>query len=141
MSWKTIVVGYDRSHASNRALSRAAEIAKTEEAHLIVTSIARLLPRAVTSHGVGPFDPADSPLNHRVELDHARELLEGAQVEAEYEVDLGEPGDAIVSLAERRHADLIVVGTHERSLLDRLVHGSVSDAVSKRAHCDVLIVH
>jgi nucleotide-binding universal stress UspA family protein len=141
MSWKTIVVGYERDHASNRALERAAEIAQSEGAVLIVTSIARLLPSGAAARGIGPFDPADPPEHHRAELEHARELLATSGVDAEFDLEVGDPADAIVALAERRGADLIVVGTHERHFLDRLLHGSVSQAVSKHAHCDVLIVH
>lgn len=141
MSWKTIVVGYDRNHVSNRALARAAEIAKSEQAKLIVTSIARPLPSGAAARGVGPFDPADPPEAHKADLEHARELLEPTHVVAEFDLEVGDPADAIVALAVRREADLIVVGTHERPFIDRLLHGSVSDAVTRHAHCDVLIVH
>jgi nucleotide-binding universal stress UspA family protein len=140
MSWKTIVVGYERDHASTLALERAAEIARDSGAVLIVTSIARVLPSGAAAHGIGPFDPADPPELHRAELAHARELLDGYHTKAEFDVEVGEPEDAIVALAERRGADLIVVGTHERTLLDRLLHGSVSEGVTRRAHCDVLVV-
>jgi nucleotide-binding universal stress UspA family protein len=141
MSWKTVVVGYERDHPSARALARAAEIARSDGAALIVTSIARPLPSGAAAHGVGPYDPADPPERHRAELEHAKELLATSGVEAEYDLEVGEPADAIVALATRRGADLIVVGTHERHFLDRLLHGSVSEAVGKHAHCDVLIVH
>lgn len=141
MSWKTIVVGYERDHASNRALERAAALARDSGATLIVASIARLLPTGAAAHGVGPFDPADPPELHDAELSHARELLEAYQITAEFDVEVGEPAEAIVALAERRGADLIVVGTHGRAFLDRLLHGSVSEGVTRHAHCDVLVVH
>ncbi len=102
MTWKKIVVGYERNHVSAHALERAAEIAQAEHASLIVTSIARPLPVAATSHGLGPFDPADPPEAHRADLEHARELLENTDVSAEYEVEVGDPADAIVALADRR---------------------------------------
>ena len=44
-------------------------------------------------------------------------------------------------MAERRGADLIVVGTRQPGLLERLLEGSVSQGVARRAGCDVLIVH
>ena len=141
MRWRTIVVGYERDQASTRALERAAEIARTEGAVLIVTSIVRPLASGAAARGIGPYDPADPPERHQAELEHARELLAGRGVEAEVDLEVGEPADAIVALAQRRRADLIVVGTHERHFLDRLLHGSVSEAVGKHAHCDVLIVH
>jgi nucleotide-binding universal stress UspA family protein len=54
---------------------------------------------------------------------------------------VGQPSAEIVDVAERRGADLIVVGTREPGFLERLLEGSVSQGVARRAHCDVLIVH
>jgi hypothetical protein len=54
---------------------------------------------------------------------------------------VGEPIEEIVDVAERRDADVIVVGTREPRFLERLLGGSVSQGVARRAHCDVLIVH
>jgi nucleotide-binding universal stress UspA family protein len=142
MDWKTIVVGYDRTHASNKALASAADIAESTGATLIVTSVARVLPSGAAAHGLGPFDPADPPELHKEELSHARELLASrTKLTAEYDLESGDPADAIVALAGRRGADLIVVGAHEQGFLARILHGDVSTGVSRKAPCDVLIVH
>jgi nucleotide-binding universal stress UspA family protein len=137
-NWKTIIVGYDGKHASNLALLRAADLAEEAGAKLVVTSSARLLVGG--ARGVGPLDPADAPAEHIEELQHARELLVNRKLNVVYDLEIGDPDDAIVVLADRHKADLIVVGTHERGFLDRLLHGSVSEGVSRHAHCDVLIV-
>jgi nucleotide-binding universal stress UspA family protein len=52
----------------------------------------------------------------------------------------GNPADRIVHEAERLGADLIVMGTHGRSGLDRLMLGSVADRVLRTAHVPVLTV-
>jgi nucleotide-binding universal stress UspA family protein len=51
-----------------------------------------------------------------------------------------EPRVAILDLASEWHADLIVLGSHGRKGLQRLLLGSVAESVARSAHCSVLIV-
>lgn len=66
------------------------------------------------------------PLNESIELRHV--LLEG------------QPAKEIVHYAETHAIELIVMGTHGRSGLGRLIAGSVAASVLANAHCPVLIV-
>jgi len=134
---KTIVVGYDETEPAKRALEQAAELASAFGAKVIVTSVAGM----IVGKGIGPVDPADPPELHREELRHAAAFLAERGLEGEYELALGDAPNEIVELAERRGADLIVVGTREPNLLKRLLGLSVSSVVQRKAHCDVLIVH
>jgi nucleotide-binding universal stress UspA family protein len=146
---KTIVVGYDSTEPSRRALARAAEFADKFGAKLVVTSVAE--PIAVPGEPVVPGDaiglaaPAIVPLPDRAEanreLREAREELERRGLAAEYVSSVGDAADGIVQAANKHNADLIVVGTREPGFLDRVLGGDVSEAVSRRAHRDVLIVH
>lgn len=134
---KQIVVGYDESEPAKRALARAAELASAFGAKVIVTSVAP----AIHGRGLGPVDPVDPPELHREELQHAAAFLAEKGIEGEYDLALGDPAVHIVKLAGLRQADLIVVGTGEPSLIERMLGLSVSGAVQRKAHCDVLIVH
>jgi len=136
---KTIVLGYDDSESAKRALTRVTELADAFDAYVIAVSAAT--PLAPAAHGIGPIDPADPPERHREELRHAKAVLDELAIPAEYEVGLGDPADVILAAAEKAHADLIVVGTHERGLISTLLGLSVSENVQRHAHCDVLVAH
>jgi len=148
---RKIVVGYDASPPSERALARAAEIAEAFGARLVVVSVGPLLvPRAP----LPASDPivAPLPLGEEVELpdgraaaekrlERARSALAGRSLAVDYVATEGDAADEIVAAAEDAAADLVVVGTREPGFVERLLSGSVSQAVARSAHRDVLIVH
>src|ERR1700674_4177962 len=139
MKLKTIVVGFDDTDPSRHALERAGDLAEAFGAKLADTSVAPLL--VGIGRSAGPLDPVDSPEEHREQLQDARKLLEARNNKAEYGPAAGEPADAIVELADDLDADLIVVGTRDPGILERLLGQSVSERVAHHAHRDVLIVH
>jgi nucleotide-binding universal stress UspA family protein len=135
---KTIVLGYDGTEESQRALERAAAIALAFGSSVIVTSVSTRLGGAV--HGGGSGDPVDPPEAHEALLDGATKRLADRGVHAESVLAMGDAAEAIVELAHQRNADLIVVGTREPGFFERLLGHSVSGSVQRQAHCDVLIV-
>jgi nucleotide-binding universal stress UspA family protein len=135
----TILVGYDDTEASQRALDRGIELAKAFGAELLVTSVAPILEAAGRS--AGPLDPTDMPERHREELEKAQSRAADAGVATQLVLAVGHPAEVIVDVARDKGADMIVVGTRELSFYQRVLGQSTSDAVSHRARCDVLIVH
>lgn len=136
---KTIVAGYDGTEASERALARTADIAAAFGSTVILTSVSPIM--TGTAHGGGTVDPTNPPEEHETLLAKGKQTLAARGVEAESVLGVGDAADAIVQLAEERGADLIVVGTREPGFFERLLGHSVSEAVQRHAHCDVLIVH
>lgn len=136
---ETILVGFDGSDGSERAVARAAEIAKAFGAAVHVTSVAPMLVGA--SRAMGPYDPTDSPADHEAQLERATTILAESGIEAKIDPAHGDPAEEILEVADKIDADLIVLGTHERSLIERALGMSVSGTVSRKTHRDVLIVH
>ena len=58
----------------------------------------------------------------------------------EYVTRVGASADEILRAAEELRSDLIVMGTHGRTGLGRLLMGSVAEAVPRRALCPVLTI-
>ena len=135
---RTFVLAYDESPEAGRALQKTAELAKVLGAKVIVTSVAPVMHLA--GRGIGPYDPADPPERHRELARDATAILTERGIDAKAVTGLGEPGDAIVDLADKQGADLIVLGMSHHPHLSRIL-GGVSEDVAHRAHCDVLLVH
>ena len=135
---KRIVVGFDGSEHSRKALERAADIAgQATLAVVCAADVARLM--RDPAGGTSPVDPADAEARTKA-LAEAREYLEGRGLKGIFIEGHGNPADVIVQEAEESGADLIVVGTRGLNAARRLVMGSVSTNVVHHAPCDVLVV-
>jgi nucleotide-binding universal stress UspA family protein len=71
---------------------------------------------------------------------HAARRLRTAGFEATTSVRDGDPQQTILECAADWHPDLIVLGSHGRRGFDRLLLGSVSEGVARRAACSVEII-
>jgi nucleotide-binding universal stress UspA family protein len=117
---RNILVGFDGSDAARRALDAAVDLGGYGS-RLSVVAVA---PEGSSRPGA---------------LAEARDLLVARQVAASYFDAVGEPAEELIGAAARLDADVIVVG-RRKSALQRLVLGSVSARVVRRAPCDVLVV-
>jgi nucleotide-binding universal stress UspA family protein len=147
---KTIVVGYDGTAPAERALARAAELAQAFQSRVVVADVAipRQLQAMPGGFGLAPYSLSTAELGMESDEElwqQHRERIEAffAQTGVSYEFAgvVGAPATEIVEIAAERNADLIVVGTRDPGFLERLVGGSVSQGVARRAGCDVLVVH
>jgi nucleotide-binding universal stress UspA family protein/uncharacterized membrane protein YfcA len=76
----------------------------------------------------------------RSNAQQVQQLMAEAGVEAAIDVRVGSPDAEIVACARERGADLIVMGSHGRTGLERLLMGSVSERVIGQAECPVMVV-
>jgi nucleotide-binding universal stress UspA family protein len=116
----TIVVAYADTPPGHAAMSASAEAATDGEAVIVVLAV----------RGEAPPDVADvearwPELTGRVEVDRA---------------DLGDPSDAVVQVAQRRDARLVVLGLRERSAVGKMIFGSTAQRILLDATCPVLAV-
>jgi nucleotide-binding universal stress UspA family protein len=124
-----ILLAYNDTDVSNRALDRAAQLARLYEAKLVVASVTPVVVGSAPDMEPGP------------ELRRAEERLRELGVEPELVEAIGDIAPAIVEVAETHNAGLIVLGTREPSQVERMLGHSVSEQVQRMAHCDVLICH
>jgi nucleotide-binding universal stress UspA family protein len=130
-----VLVAYDGSDASKRALQRVARFMNTAEVGLV--TVARPIYRDPPYTGYA--DPKDEEEQRRV-LESARDLLEQAGVSATGFAPVGDPADEILATAEAFDAAVIVIGARSLGTVKRLVLGSVSTKVMHESDFDVLIV-
>lgn len=135
---KRIVVGFDGSEHSHKALERAADLANGAVVAVVCSADVRRLMRDPAG-GTSAIDPADEEARSAA-LAEARAFLEGRGIEGAYVEGVGSPAEVIVQEAEGSGADLIVVGTRGLHATKRLFIGSVSTYVVHHAPCDVLVV-
>jgi nucleotide-binding universal stress UspA family protein len=135
--YKNIVLAYDGSKFSNKALQEAINIAKSSGGSLLILSVVDITDE-FESEAPGLTDKMAGKL-----LKLAQKALEKAataKVKAKVEVHVGDAYEMIVDISKKKKADIIVMGSHGRTGLTRLLMGSVTSRVIGHAPCSVLVV-
>ena len=127
-----ILCPVDFSLTSSKALDYACRLASSMDAELVIL---HALEKAVTSSAAGQGSAADKEFHDFVE---SALRTAGTEVVPARVQHVGPPGDVITWMAQDRSCDLIVMGTHGRTGLLRLLMGSVAENVVRTAPCPVL---
>jgi nucleotide-binding universal stress UspA family protein len=136
---RAILVAADFSACSEDAFRVACALARDYQARLIVLHVATP-PPLVTP---GELQKAlQQPDGYRAELESRLRQVYAADSPAgvEYRVQDGDPAVEILGVAREVCCDLIVIGTHGRTGLGRLLMGSVAEQVVRKAACPVLTI-
>ena len=135
-----ILFATDFSEGSEAALQFASLLAAATNASLLIQHTDDTTPGMVFGDvGYGYVPDVDDIA--RREYDRLRQIVPSVDgVDHEHIFTRGVAAEEILSTAKREHVDLIVIGTHGRSGVSRLLMGSVAEAVVRRATCPVLTV-
>ena len=136
--FKKILAPVDFDSSSLKALELAANVAKQNGATVFILHIV-------------PVDMNVSGMPQYVDLIKRQESLDREKLtaiatqhlaEVKWEIldEMGEPADVIADVATKLPADLIVMVTHGRRGLARLIEGSIAEKVLRNAPCPVLAV-
>ena len=137
--FQRILVGYDGSAQSQKAVDVALSLAECLGSTVLLFAVAR------------PPEPATS-VELEAMLDDAREhyeqgfkpIMEKARehnVNVQTAIAVGHPAEQIIHRAESDGVDLIILGRRGRSIVARMMLGSVSERVLRYAHCPVMVIH
>lgn len=133
--FKTILAPTDFSDLSANGVRYACRLAKDTGAEIIIFNV------DVLDEG--------NRVDKREMEQHKKRLAEfvaekvgdaGVGLKMRHVVDAGQPFGAIIDCAEKEDADLIVISSHGRSGLSRMLIGSVTDKILRGASCPVLVV-
>jgi nucleotide-binding universal stress UspA family protein len=139
-----VVVAYDFSPSSDQALARAIEVAARAPQHVLHV-VAALAPHGRAAGG-GLFERVSYRTADEVQqliTDSVGKAFAGRETAAEVQffvhARIGDPATEILALAAEVGADLIFIGSHGKTGVERLLFGSVSERVVREARCPVLV--
>lgn len=140
-NYQNILVAVDGSEEAKLALHKAFELAKKEDATLLITHI-------IDTRTFASIEQYDRTVVERAEA-YGNELLEQYKTDAEAAgvtnvktiLDFGSPKIKIPKdIANRYEVDLIITGATGLNAVERILIGSVSEAIIRNSSCDVLVV-
>jgi nucleotide-binding universal stress UspA family protein/quercetin dioxygenase-like cupin family protein len=135
---QTILHPTDFSENSRPAFQAACAMARDYQATLVVLHV--MIPSASPLVEELPPDPLRSAESQRATAQLPWPEPSDPRIRVEHRVAEGDPGEEILRLTEALPCDLVVMGTHGKTGLGRLLTGSVAEEVLRKARCPVLVV-
>lgn len=140
-----VIIGIDDSPCSRAAVDYARNAQWPANTRFIVLSAAPFETVAYSVMDVGAVSlvqevQKEQVTKHRVLATRIEGELRAAGLTAAGRVERGDPGEVIVNAAVSEGADLVIVGSHGRTGLRKLVLGTVAGHVVTHAPCSVLVV-
>ncbi len=133
-----ILVAVDGSEHGNNAVEQAISLGAICNSEIFVISVVDLYPEQME---VAPALVEKMSEDARIFIDEAKKKVDDAKIPCETIVHMGgQPWEYIVQEAKDKEIDLIVLGSHGRSGLERILMGSTAQNVIGHAPCPVIVV-
>src|SRR3972149_2422374 len=141
--YKRILVPLDGSRLAESVLPHAQALAKVEGAEIIILRVPALPAAEIFTRAPGMVSIINKDLEEEAEtyVNDKVAYLTDEHIKAKGITKDGPAPDAILSVAEEAHADLIVMSTHGWTGVKRWLLGSVADKVVHHAHVPVMLIH
>jgi nucleotide-binding universal stress UspA family protein len=137
--FRKLLVGYDGSPQSEKAVDIALSLAECLDSTVLIFAVARPPEPATSVELEAVLDDAkehfEEGFKKIVERAHSRGL------EVTTDMAVGHPAEQLIHRAEADGVDLIILGRRGRSMISRMMLGSVSERALRYAHCPVMVVH
>jgi len=137
MSAKTVLFPTDFSTVSDAALAQATGLARGLNARMVIFHVEE--PPLAYAGGEFYYGVPE-PSKHVLETMLKAIVPGDPNVPYTHRMVMGSPSDEIIRMAKDERADMIVMGTHGRSGVARLLMGSVAEQVLRHAPCPVMVV-
>ncbi len=135
-----IIYATDFSPGSEVARELASSLASSSGATLYIAHVDDVTPDLVPGDiGYGYIPAIDEIAREQYDQLHTIKPT-NPEVNFEHRFMRGDPAESILRLADREQVDMIVIGTHGKTGLKRILMGSVAEAIVREAHCPVLTV-
>jgi nucleotide-binding universal stress UspA family protein len=136
-----ILVAIDGSKESEWALEKSIEIAKRNNAKLLLAHVIDTRSFLL----IDSYDPDIAERANKLALDmlekYQHQAVSAGVSQVQYEIEYGSPKVKIPKeMAKKHQIDLIVCGATGMNAVERFLIGSVSEHITRYAPCDVLIV-
>ena len=137
----SVLVAFDFSETSKHALSYGRNLARAFGGRLHILHVADVISTSAAQfYPEGPGDPEAKAAQLALSQMHDVLAAEGIDIANPVVRVSANAAGTIVDYAKEVHADIIVVGTHGRTGVSRLLMGSVAEHVVRSATCPVLVV-
>jgi len=138
-SYSSILLAFDGSEFSKKALVRACELSKVDGARVTVLYV---IPRYEEMIGFFKTDSIKKSLMHEAQriVDEAKDIASKQGMPVSAEITEGSSGEEILKTANRLKNDLIVMGSYGWRGVNKAIIGSTAERVIINASCPILVV-